>query len=111
MLQYFLDYTFSVVPVTFLKQTPQNASFLAKSIMERNKSLKKRICILASSDFSHFVDAEEGKKADQYVLDEILNLNSEGVFREVRKRDISVCGYGPIMTLIEYALLLSENLR
>jgi MEMO1 family protein len=109
MLQYFLDYTFSVVPVTLLKQTPQNATFLAKSIMDINRSLKKRICILASSDFSHFVDAEEGKKNDGYILDGILKLNSEGIFREVRDRNISVCGYGPIMTLVEYALLFTEK--
>lgn len=109
MLQYFLDYSFSIVPIALLKQTPQNASFIAKSIIDINKSLKKRICILASSDFSHFVEAEDGKKDDQYVLDEILKLNSEGIFQEVRNRNISVCGYGPIMTLVEYALLLSEK--
>jgi MEMO1 family protein len=109
MLQYFLDYPFSIVPITILRQTPQNATHIAKSIIRANSILKKKICILASSDFSHFVDPEQGKQLDQYVLDEILRLNSNGIFREVRNKNISVCGYGPIMALIEYSLLFHQK--
>ncbi len=65
--------------------------------------------MIASSDFSHFVHPDKGKELDKYVIDEILNLNSKGVFKEVREKNISVCGYGPIMTLIEYSKLVSND--
>jgi MEMO1 family protein len=107
MLQYFLNYSFRIVPITLMKQNPAYASSLAKSIMDSNKSLQKKICILASSDFSHFVDPEQGRKDDQYVLDEIFKLSSKGIFNEVRSRNITVCGYGPIMTLVDYVLQYS----
>jgi len=109
MLQYFLNYSFRIVPITMMKQNPKNASYLAKTIMDANKFLKKKICLLASSDFSHFVNPEQGRKDDQHVLDAISKLNSEGIFHEVRNRNISVCGYGPIMTLVDYALMVSDK--
>lgn len=109
LLQHCLDYNFKIVPVTMLSQTPQNARQLAKAIFEANQHLHKKICVIASSDFSHFVDPEEGKRLDQLVLDQILNFNPDGVFRKVRENNISVCGYGPIMTVMEYATLACEH--
>lgn len=108
MLQHFLNYRFKIVPVTMSRQNPQNAKTIAEAILTANRELKKRICLIASSDFSHYVDPDEGKKLDKYVIVELLNMNSERIFQEVKARQISVCGYGPIMTLIEYAKLVAD---
>jgi len=91
------------------RQDNQNAKIIAASIFNANKILKKKICIIASSDFSHFVEPDEGKKLDSFVIDAILNLDTESVYYEVRNKNITVCGYGPIMTLIEYSKLVTEN--
>lgn len=109
LLQYFIDYPFKIVPITMSRQNSQNARELAKFVVQANKILNKKVCLIASSDFSHFVEPEEGKKMDKYVINEILNLNSDGVYKEVREKNISVCGYGPIMTLIEYSKLISDS--
>jgi AmmeMemoRadiSam system protein B len=111
LLQYSLNYPFRIVPITLSRQNPHNAALIANSIFKANEILGKRICIIASSDFSHYVDPHEGNKLDQYVINEILNMNTEGVFREVREKEISVCGFGPIMTLMEYAKLADETPR
>lgn len=111
MLQYSLDYSFKIVPITMFRQSPQNAKSLAAAIFEANKHLHKKICILASSDFSHFVSPEKGKQLDQMVLDEITDFNTEEVFRTVRENHISVCGYGPIMTLMEYSRLVGQDTK
>jgi AmmeMemoRadiSam system protein B len=109
LLQDFISYPFKIVPITMSRQDTQNAKIIATTIHNANKILKKKICIIASSDFSHFVEPDEGKKLDRFVIDAILNLNSETIYREVRGRHITVCGFGPIMTLIEYAKLESEH--
>ena len=109
MLQYFLDYEFKILPISISAQNIGNAGLIAKAIYKANQHLKKRICILASSDFSHFVKPTEGKKLDRFVIDEILKLNALGVQREVLEKNISVCGYGPIMTLVEYSKLVSPS--
>lgn len=109
MLQFFLDYTYKIVPVTLSHQSYDNAKKLASRLFEVNKILKKEICVIASSDFSHFVKPETGRELDAFVVREIMGLNAKGVEKEVRSKDISVCGFGPIMTLIEYSKLLAEK--
>jgi AmmeMemoRadiSam system protein B len=59
--------------------------------------------VLASSDFSHYLPPAEGKKYDQLILDQILERNAPGVEHAVIKNRLSICGYGPIMSLMEYA--------
>ena len=105
LLQFFMNEPFSIVPISMRDQTPQTAHQLAKKIQMANEKLNKRIAFIASSDFSHYVSPEEGKLLDDKVLEKILQLDSEGVFTTVCQDDISVCGYGPIMTLIELAQL------
>ncbi|MCB2222290.1 MAG: AmmeMemoRadiSam system protein B [Bacteroidetes bacterium] len=109
MLQNSLDYAFRIVPITLSHQNPENARIIAKAIHKANALLKKKICVIASSDFSHFVEPEEGKKLDRPVIEEILNMNPEGVYHEVRDGNLSVCGFGPIMALMEYAGMVAHK--
>lgn len=111
LLQYFLPYEFNIAPITMTFQNSSQAKLLAKEIYEANKYLEKNILIIASSDFSHFVSPQIGYGNDQFVLDKILNLDSLGVENEIVSKNISVCGYGPIMTLIEYSKLISKNVK
>ena len=48
-------------------------------------------------------------KNRNFVLEEILSLNSQGIYKTVTEKNISVCGYGPIMALVEYAKLISPD--
>jgi len=109
MLQYFFDYDFKILPITITHQTHKNALTVARNIYETNKVLKKNILIIASSDFSHQLPPDVGKKLDSLVVDQILKLNAEEVGKVVREKKISVCGYGPIMSLIEYSKLVAKN--
>ncbi|MBL7111035.1 MAG: AmmeMemoRadiSam system protein B [Bacteroidales bacterium] len=108
-LQKWLEHPFKIVPVCILRQNPDTSREIAQKIFDANKQLKKKILVIASSDFSHYVDPESGAKKDDLVLKEIENLDSDKLHDTVIKNRISVCGYGPIMTLIEYAKLVSEN--
>ena len=109
LMQHFLDYEFQIAPVTLTLQNHKNARKLAKAIYETNKKLNKKILIIASSVFSHFETSKVGREKDQLVLDKIENLDAPGVEQAVQEHHISVCGFGPIMTLIEYAGLVSKN--
>jgi AmmeMemoRadiSam system protein B len=111
MLQHSLNYPFKIAPVTLSRQNPENAAILAKSLFEASKELDRDICVIASSDFSHYVEPGEGKKLDGFVIDRILAQDIEGVYREVMDKNISICGYGPIMTLMEFAKKASDSLQ
>ncbi len=109
MLRHFLEYDFKIAPVTITLQNYRNASNLAKNIYQANQDLNKKIFIVASSDFSHFVTPKTGEEQDQQVLDKIQNFDTEGIEKVISEKQISVCGYGPIMAAMEYARLVSEN--
>lgn len=109
MLQYFFDYSFQIVPITLSNQSYKNAKSLAFKIKETAQKLNRKILLIASSDFSHFLSPEKGKEMDDIVLRNILLLDSAEIEKVVRNKNISVCGYGPIMTLIEYSKLLSDK--
>jgi AmmeMemoRadiSam system protein B len=102
-IQYKIPYEVKIVPIAMSRQTPEHARMLSAKIYEANKVLQKKIFLIASSDFSHYVSPEYGHKMDQLVIDEIITMDSEGLYKAVKKNNISVCGFGPIMTLIEYA--------
>ena len=109
LLQRTLDYNFKIAPITMTIQSYSNAVEVANEIYNANKKLNKNIFIIASSDFSHFVSPQTGKERDQLVIDKILDMKSEEVEQVIRKNRISVCGYGPIMALMEYSKLVAEN--
>jgi len=108
-LQHFLDYNYKIVPITLSNQTYKNAKLLAEKLFESSKKLDRNILLIASSDFSHFLTPDEGKEKDAFVLEHIITLESESIEKVVRKKNISVCGFGPIMTLIEYSKLVSAD--
>ena len=108
-LQKFISGTFKIVMITMNIQTPENALALAQKINNAATKTQRKILVIASSDFSHYESAEKGFKQDQYLIDQILALNTEECFHQVKKHHITACGYGPIMTLIEYAKLVSKH--
>ncbi|MHA2182830.1 MAG: AmmeMemoRadiSam system protein B [Promethearchaeota archaeon] len=108
-LQKFLDYEFKIVPISFLRQDPEKSIEIAERIVEINKIQNKKILIIASSDFSHYVTPEVGEKKDKKIIETILSLDIEGVFNDIKKTNATVCGCGPIMTLMHYVKKVSEN--
>ncbi|MCK5135519.1 MAG: AmmeMemoRadiSam system protein B [Bacteroidales bacterium] len=106
-LQYYLpDHPFSIVPVCMMDQSYKSASLVAERIHEAIKGTGKNIMLLASCDFSHFLPPAEGQEKDQMVIDEIVARNPKGIEKIVKEQHISVCGYGPIMVLMEYSRVL-----
>ena len=61
----------------------------------------KDVVVLASTDFSHYVPRAVAETKDKKALDAILNLNAKLLYKTVDKYNISMCGYGPVMTMLE----------
>ncbi|MBE0652659.1 MAG: AmmeMemoRadiSam system protein B [Bacteroidales bacterium] len=92
----------NIVPIGICWQHPDSSREIAIKILKARDLTGRKICILASSDFSHFVDPDFGSKQDQMAIDEIIQLNPEGLYKTVLRENISMCGYGPIMALLYY---------
>ncbi|UCE75001.1 MAG: MEMO1 family protein [Methanomassiliicoccales archaeon] len=61
----------------------------------------KDVVVLASTDFSHYVPKEIAEKKDMKAIEAIINLDAKSLYKTVDKLKISMCGYGPVMTMIE----------
>lgn len=109
LLQQSLPRNFSIVPISILRQNPITAMEVAEKIRDANKVMKRKLMIIASSDFSHFESPVDGKKKDDMVLEQIEKQDAEKLYDTVIQHRISVCGYGPIMALMEYSKLVAEK--
>lgn len=105
LLKYFMKDDFKVVLVTLSQQNFENAKLLAERIEKAKNQLGRNIVLIASSDFTHFKDVETSKHLDDLVLDEMRKQNARELENVVRNNRISVCGFGPIMSLMEYSAL------
>jgi len=103
-IQYFLaDHPFSILPVCMMDQRYQSALLVVKSLKKAIAKTGRKVMVIASCDFSHFLPADQGARLDQTVLDSILQRDAPGVEHAVLNNQVTVCGYGPIMALMEYA--------
>lgn len=111
-IQYYMpEHPYTIVAVCMQDQRYESAMRVSESIDKAIKETGRDIMVLSSCDFSHFTPPGLGEELDQYALDEILSKNTSGVERAVREHRLSICGYGPIMALMEYARKRDRNYK
>lgn len=108
-IQVILDKETKILPISIGNPIPETAKILAHKIFNAAQKTKHKVLIVASSDFSHYVTPEDGIKLDDIALERIFAKDSKGFFQAIKNYGISICGYGPIMTLIEYSLLCCKS--
>ncbi len=69
----------------------------------------KRVLIVASSDFSHYVPDEIARRRDKMAIERILNLDEEGLVSVVIQEHISMCGVIPVAVAIVASKLLGAT--
>ncbi len=60
--------------------------------------------VVASSDMSHYISAENAREKDQLAIDRILALDPAGLFDVVRREGITMCGIIPATVMLVAAL-------
>jgi AmmeMemoRadiSam system protein B len=98
-IQRYFGNDFSFVSVGMARQNCNSANEISNAIIKASEQCSKKTILIASSDFSHYVSPEAGRKLDQKVLDCILKKDYMNIYKEVTDNDLSVCGFGPIMVL------------
>jgi len=61
------------------------------------------VLIVASSDMNHYENDETTRKKDARAIKQILALDPRGLFDVVKKENISMCGFGPTVTMLTAA--------
>ena len=111
-LQFSADKKFDFVPICMAKQDYETSSKSGKIISDAIEKTKENVVIIASTDFSHagfnyMSMPPEGMRVDEYAekqdklaIDQILDMNPEGLINTVAKNNITMCGYGPVAAML-----------
>lgn len=63
-------------------------------------SLKDSVLIVSSSDMTHYEPAKVAASQDRFAIDRILDVDPEGLYREVKDKGISMCGFAPTVATL-----------
>ena len=99
----FIKYRFPrarIAPVMMGQQDYASAMGLAEKIGTAIKLTKRDVRIVASSDFSHYVQEKKAKSDDLYAIEPLNSLDVVEFYRRIEERDVSACGYGPIAAMV-----------
>jgi len=89
---------FKVVPLMIRSQDPaliKELGIILSEIMG-----EKKILLAASSDLSHFFPADKARDMDQVIIDQIIDLNPEGLFAIQHQGTGAACGIGALAAVI-----------
>jgi len=67
------------------------------------------VLVIASTDMSHYIPADEAAKLDRMALDRVEALDAPGLYRTVADNDITMCGFIPTTTVIAAAKALGAD--
>ena len=67
------------------------------------------VLIVASSDMNHYESDQVTRIKDKRALDRILELDPVGLYDVVTKLDVSMCGFGPAIAMLNAAKALGAT--
>jgi AmmeMemoRadiSam system protein B len=103
-LQYLYGSDIPIVPICLKDQSFESCERIGTVLM---KVLKGHdFCLIASTDFSHYISQAEAFKQDHKVIEQIKKMHPKHVIDTVNEEFISMCGPGTVASVLE----LSKNL-
>lgn len=85
-----------IVPITMLAQDIETAKEVGKAISK----VSDNIIIIASTDFTHYEPHSVATEKDQSMIEAIINLDEEELYRRRESLNCTMCGYGPVASAI-----------
>lgn len=110
-----LQKTCTIVPIVLTQQDKPSSVHLGKTLFRILSEEKRNIALIASSDFSHegysygrfpppgLTADDVARQQDKYALDAIQDKNPDILFDHIQNHQISMCGFGPVMSLLTVA--------
>jgi AmmeMemoRadiSam system protein B len=103
-IQFLFKYDARFIPICMMMQDLKTSREIASTIVEQCKD--KDFVIVASSDFTHYESHDSASRKDKMAIDAITNLDDATLNELGESSRVTMCGYGPITTLIAAAKML-----
>jgi AmmeMemoRadiSam system protein B/AmmeMemoRadiSam system protein A len=101
-LQYFKP-DIKFVPIVLSFGTGDIYQEIGHDIARAVKELKREVVIMTSSDMTHYESQESAQWKDSQAIEAIVELNEGELLGRVQGQNITMCGYGPAVSLIAAA--------
>jgi AmmeMemoRadiSam system protein B len=82
---------------------------LGNTIADAIASQKEAVLIVASSDMNHYESDTVTRAKDHRAIERILVLDPQGLYNVVMEQDISMCGFGPAVSMLTAAKRLGAR--
>jgi MEMO1 family protein len=92
------DFTF--VPVALGTVQFESLVSVGEAIGRVLEGSKENVLLLTTSDLNHYEDDATTRIKDRKAIEQLLALNSRGLYDTCRNEEISMCGLGPAVAMI-----------
>ncbi|MBI3663505.1 MAG: AmmeMemoRadiSam system protein B [Acidobacteria bacterium] len=82
---------------------------LGRAIGDVVAQTKEAVLLVASSDMNHYESDDVTRFKDRKAIDKILELDARGLYDTVRHESITMCGFGPAVTMLTAARQLGAT--
>jgi MEMO1 family protein len=100
---------FTFVPIALGTSKFDVLENLGQAIADVVQAEAESVLIIASSDMNHYESDKITRVKDHKAIDRILALDARGLFDVVMNEDISMCGFGPTVTMLTAAKHLGAS--
>jgi AmmeMemoRadiSam system protein B len=94
---------FSFVPIVLGTGQFEILQALGEAIARVLKAQTEAVLLIASSDMNHYENDGITRAKDHKAIAHILALDARGLFDVVMREEISMCGFGPAVTMLTAA--------
>jgi AmmeMemoRadiSam system protein B len=96
-------------PITIGTGNWQRLEGLGRALADALQKVDRTALIIASSDMNHYESDAVTRVKDHKAIDQILAMDPKGLYDVVRRENISMCGYGPVVTMLTAAKMLGAT--
>jgi len=103
----FIQYIYGnvpIVPITIYVQTLEVARDLGMTLAKIHDEHGIDMVVLASTDFNHYEPHDVTVEKDELAISKIIALDDAGLYQELERYNITMCGPVGVAALINYAL-------
>ncbi len=100
---------FRFVPIALGTVRYSELEQLGRAVAEVVAAQGEEILVVASSDMNHYEDDRITRAKDRKALDKVLALDPRGLYDTVRREGITMCGFGPTVTMLTAARQLGAT--
>lgn len=101
-LQY-INPKIKIVPIVLAGHKLENLRIIAETIALVVKEKTKKILVIASSDMTHYEEAEKAREKDKKAIEAIVAMDDGKFIQAIKKYSISMCGALPCYVGMNFA--------